>query len=99
MSDSVYRERARLVAHLAAIYPSRLIYGADPEEPDWPMVFVHTTEGQLSWHISPDDVELFGHVIVNTVEHAPRWARWDGHTTDEKYQRLASLTKEKASND
>jgi hypothetical protein len=96
MSDSVYRERARLVAHLAAIYPSAIIPGADPSEPDWPLVFVHTTEGQLSWHVSPEDVDLFEHVRAMTPEGAFGHFRWDGHTTEEKYERLARLTEIKA---
>ncbi len=94
--DSVYRERARLTAHLASIYRSLLVYGADPEEPDWPVLFVRTAEGQLSWHISPDDEDLFGHVEVAQAPHVPSWARWDKHTTEEKYERLARLTEEEA---
>lgn len=80
----IYRERAYLTAHLAKIYPSRLSY-SDPEEPDWAVLYVYTPEGQLSWHISPDDMDLFEHVsIVPGVE-------WDGHSTEEKYERLARL--------
>lgn len=82
--DSVYRERAHLVAHLAAIYPAAL--GMDPAEPDWAVVYIDTAEGQLSWHISPDDMDLFAHVSpVHNVE-------WDGHSTEEKYARLDALT-------
>lgn len=88
MSDSAYTERARLVAHLAAGYPSVLVYGADPDEPDWPVVFVILPTGQVSWHVAPDDIPLFEHV---DVEHAVMATapKWDGHSTDEKYQRLA----------
>ncbi len=93
MSDPVYRERAHLVAHLAAVYRSALVYGADPEYPDWPIVFIHTGAGQLSWHISPEDEDLFGHVEVSVHPNEPAWARWDGHSTDEKYERLQGLNK------
>ncbi len=81
----LYRERAHLVAHLAAVYPSRI--GVDPAEPDWPVVYVETAAGQLSWHISADDLPLFSHV--------PRsdGAEWDGHSTELKYQRLDNLTR------
>lgn len=81
----VYRERAYLVAHLAAVYPSVLVPGADPEEPDWPVLFVDLPSGQVSWHIAPDDLDLFGHVRLGS-------AAWDGHSTQEKYARLDAHT-------
>jgi hypothetical protein len=83
--DSVYRERAHLVAHLAAVYRSTIGYH-DPAEPDWAVVIVDLPTGQASWHVSPDDMDLFRHVRradVNT---------WDGHSTEEKYQRLDRAT-------
>lgn len=81
--DAVYRERAQLVALLAALWPST--WGIDPEWTDWHVVYVQTPAGQLSWHISPDDRELFGHVL------GPADTAWDGHTTAEKYQRVRDL--------
>lgn len=80
----LYRERAHLVAHLAAVYPSRI--GVDPAEPDWPVVYVETEAGQLSWHIAPADLSLFSHVPRGDVD-------WDGHSTALKYQRLDNLTR------
>lgn len=85
--DNVYRERAALVAHLAAVYPSVIAYN-DPAEPDWPVIYLDTPQGQLSWHLAPDDLDLFGHVRISTV---PGEIRWDGHDTPEKYRRLAAL--------
>lgn len=87
----VYRERAHLVAHLAARpdYPSVLSY-SDPDEPEWPVLTVHTPAGQLTWHIAPADLDLFAHVPVVAADDP--LARWDGHTTDEKYARLRGLT-------
>lgn len=82
--EGVYRERARLVSFLTKIFPSYCGF-TDPEEPDWLVVYVETPEGQLSWHISPDDVDLFGHLSL------VKEANWDGHTTKEKYERLARL--------
>ncbi len=81
----LYRERAHLVAHLAAVYAS--VIGVDPSEPDWPVVYVETEAGQFSWHIAPDDLPLFSHV--------PRSGEveWDGHSTELKYQRLDRLTR------
>lgn len=84
----VYRERAHLVAHLAGLYPSVIAF-SDPEEPEWPVVYVDTPAGQCSWHLSLADLDLFGHVEQVPADD-PR-AQWDGHTTEEKYQRLAAL--------
>lgn len=93
--DSVYRERAHLVAHLATLYPAALVRGADPSEPTWPVLFIDLPTGQVSWHIAPDDMDLFGH--VNQWDAGSISARiWDGHTTDEKYERLDRLTAAKA---
>lgn len=92
--DSVYRERAHLVAHLAALYPSVIGYN-DPAEPDWPVVYVKTPEGQLSWHISPEDVDLFGHVTFGNLV-SRQTVTWDGHSTEEKYARLDRLTAARA---
>ncbi|MFF9268632.1 WDGH domain-containing protein [Streptomyces rochei] len=83
--DSVYRERAHLVAHLAAIYPATIGYH-DPEEPDWAVVIIDGPKGQMSWHISPDDMDLFEHVPVSQVN------TWDGHSTEVKYDRLRAAT-------
>jgi len=84
--DIVYRERAHLVAHLAAAHPSILVYRADPDAPDWPVIFIDLPTGQVSWHIGPDDLDLFQHVTVGT-------GTWDGHNTEEKYARLDAHTR------
>jgi hypothetical protein len=87
--ESVYRERAHLVAHLAAAYPSTIGYH-DPAEPDWAVVIVDLPTGQVSWHVSPDDMDLFGHVARSDTN------AWDGHSTEEKYQRLDEHARELA---
>ncbi|HEY3683442.1 MAG TPA: hypothetical protein VGL93_10405 [Streptosporangiaceae bacterium] len=90
---ALYRERAHLVAHLAALHPSVLAYN-DPNEPTRPVLYVDAHGGQLSWHISPDDLELFEHV-PQVAPDDPR-AKWDGHSTDTKYLRLGGLTDDAA---
>lgn len=87
-----YRERAHLVAYLASQHPAVIAY-SDPNTPDWPVVTITTPAGQLSWHISPDDLDLFGHV-PHVVADDPR-AQWDGHDTPTKYERLAALVPER----
>lgn len=87
MTDSsiIYRERHHVVAHLAAIYPSVMVLNADPDEPDWPVLFIDLPTGQVSWHINPADMDLFRHVPIGTAE-------WDGHDVIEKYRRLDEHT-------
>lgn len=87
MTD-LYRERAHLVALVAAMYPAVLSY-SDPDEPEWPVLYVRSPAGQLSWHINKDDLDLFSHVPVVDPDDAR--AQWDTHTTEEKYRRVAEL--------
>ncbi|MFI9235800.1 hypothetical protein [Streptomyces sp. NPDC053079] len=85
--DAVYRERAHLIAHLAALYPSHIGH-TDPHAPDWKVVIVEAPGGQLSWHIAERDLDLFEHVMpTNRICRG-----WDGHTTEEKYERIRALT-------
>lgn len=80
----IYRERAHLVALLTSLYPSCGSYN-DPENPDWLVVYVETPSGQMSWHIHPDDEDLFPNLQrCATYE-------WDGHTTETKYERMKEL--------
>lgn len=93
MSDelirALYRERAVLVANLSTRYPSVIAYN-DPELPGWPVIYISTPKGQLSWHISRDDLHLFNlHIVDPRSTHA----QWDGHTTAEKYSRLEELNR------
>ncbi|MFD7615813.1 hypothetical protein [Streptomyces sp. NPDC059802] len=85
--DATYRERAHLVALLAALHPSHIGH-TDPNAPEWAVVTVETPAGQMTWHIAERDMDLFSH-----VQPTNRICRgWDGHTTKEKYQRLRDLT-------
>ncbi|MFJ3089025.1 hypothetical protein [Streptomyces sp. NPDC086838] len=86
MSDAVYRERAHLVSHLAAVYPSTIGYH-DPSEPDWAVVIIDLPTGQASWHVASDDMDLFGGVARSESN------TWDGHSTEEKYARLDAHTR------
>ena len=87
--DSIYRERAHLVAFLASIHNS--VIGPSSDAPGWFIVYIDTWDGQLSWHISPDDMDLFENVDMALGPFDPRM-EWDGHTTEEKYKRLRKLT-------
>ena len=91
--DGAYRERAHLVALLAAMTPGAVIAPAlDIDEPGWWIAYLTIGGRQCSWHISPRDATLFGHVEHVTVDD-PR-AQWDGHSTEEKYAGIAAHTAE-----
>lgn len=85
--DHAYRERNILVvllARLALSLGQRAGVGYDPKEPAWPVVFIETSAGQVSWHFSPEDAAL--------AADLPRYeGRWDGHTTEEKWRRVTEL--------
>ncbi len=86
MSDQAYNERNRLVACLASHYPAGIkktaIEGWDPAWHN--CVYIDLPTGQASWHYHDREADLFAHL-------PPYKGEWDGHTTDEKYQRIADL--------
>ncbi|WP_405960582.1 hypothetical protein OG235_24620 [Streptomyces sp. NBC_00024] len=84
--DGAYRERAQLLALLAALHPSVIAPAPDVDEDGWQILYLRIGGKQASWHIAPRDAELYAH-----VEHVPvddRRAHWDGHTTEEKYAHI-----------
>lgn len=81
--DEIYAERnavALAFANLAVLYGWTVGYTAD--DPDWPVLFVETPHGQVSWHLKagelPDDFP-------------PYIGEWDGHTNEEKHRRLRAF--------
>jgi hypothetical protein len=91
--NGAYSERNRCVAALAwaAVRLGWRVWLAQhPDDPNWDkewltIVFIETPAGQVSWHIHDSERKLF--MGVTNSGGAP----WDGHTTAEKYDRLASL--------
>lgn len=77
----IYRERAHFVAFMSKLFPASK--WVDEREPNYPVIGVDTLAGQLSWHVHQDDMDLFAHVTEQGT--------WDGHTTEEKYERLARI--------
>lgn len=47
--------------------------------------YIESPKGQLSWHIKDTELPLFSHLKFNPH------AKWDGHSTEEKYLRLLSI--------
>lgn len=82
---AVYAERAQLVAALSKLFPASL--EEDEKAPGWPVCIIDLPTGQVSWHVTAADAAMFfGHLPA----HAGRV--WDGHSTPEKYARLAALS-------
>ena len=88
LCEAVYRERNRLVALLATMYPS----GIRPTQIEgWDLawnncVYIDTPAGQMSWHYHDKDAAMFDHL---PPYHKP----WDGHSSEEKHHRLDELIK------
>ena len=84
-ADAIYRERNQVVAALSKCFYS-WIGTVDDAEPGWTKaVYIDLPSGQVSWHIPDHEIpDLFGHLQESGEP-------WDGHTTEEKYERLAAL--------
>ncbi|MEU3013390.1 hypothetical protein [Nocardia asteroides] len=85
--SKAYRDRAELLAVLAVSMPAQLVFGADPDAPTWPVLFIDTPAGQASWHINPADTDLFPIGIWRKAD-ADDVMVWDGHNDREKSWRL-----------
>lgn len=86
--DQAYAERNKLVAALSKFLPAWLERHPEHEEweDDWRWtVFIDGPTRQMTWHIHDSELPLFDH-LPRSNSH-----RWDGHTTEEKYERLAAL--------
>ena len=81
--DGAYTERNRLVAFIANIYPSGVKKTVIPgwDEAWHGCVYIDLPTGQASWHFHDNEAHLFAHLT-------PYDGEWDGHTTEEKYERL-----------
>lgn len=92
--NGAYRERAQLLSLLALNYDAFITEARDVEHDcancdgrHWHLLFLTIGGWQATWHISPDDMGLWAHVPYVTPDD-PR-VQWDGHTTPQKYARIA----------
>lgn len=86
--DGAYSERAQLLAWLAALHPATtvIIDSPDVDEDGWQLLYLVAGGWQMSWHIAPKDGEFFRH--VTKVDVTDERAQWDGHGTEQKYERI-----------
>lgn len=84
--DAAYLERNQAVAALAKCFPSGVARTAiEGWSEDWHgCVYIDLPTGQVSWHFHDSQADLFKDLPAYTKP-------WDGHTTEEKYARLAKL--------
>jgi hypothetical protein len=85
----VYQERNAVVVALARMAQAAgwtVGQRNDPASEGWPVLYIDTPEGQVSWHLPQDQMP---------ANIPPYNGEWDGHTTDEKYDRLARLQPER----
>jgi hypothetical protein len=87
--DAGYRERNALVVLLASIFPAGVKRTAiEGWSPEWHgCVYIDLPNGQASWHYHDSEAELFAHL-------PPYDGEWDGHTTEQKYERIRRLAME-----
>ena len=87
--DDAYAERDKLVTALANLFPASLERHPEEDrnwEDDWRwIVFIELPTGQATWHIHDSELPMFDHLQRNAG------LKWDGHTTEQKYDRLSRL--------
>lgn len=99
--NQAYKERNLLVAFLSKIFPSHLSRHEANDiswDDEWRwIVCVHAPSAQMTWHIHDSEYPNFVHLAHSSVvdidnEKNVFFANdWDGHTTEEKYERLKQL--------
>ncbi|MDQ3403664.1 MAG: hypothetical protein M3548_09750 [Actinomycetota bacterium] len=86
---AVYRDRAHLIALLAAHYPALLTTDPHTARQDTTtVVVVYTANGALSWPIANADLDLFTHV----PEGDP--GGWDHQDAETRHHRMRAETTE-----
>ena len=84
--DGAYLECNQLVALLSKVFPAGKKQTAiEGWSEDWHgCVYIDLPTGQASWHYHDSQAYLF--------DHLPEYQGvWDGHTTNEKYERIAAI--------
>jgi len=84
--DGAYAERNRLVSLLSKVFPSgKKKTAIEGWSEDWHgCVYIDLPTGQASWHYHDSQEALFDHLPLYQ-------GTWDGHTTDEKYERIQAI--------
>lgn len=90
--EDVYTERNIAVA-LALSLAVKLNYDinihVEMDEPDWIVVFITLPTGQTSWHIPRTEYRAYFPDYAPVAMGNP----WDGHTTEQKNERIQTFAK------
>lgn len=84
--EQAYFDRNQLAlafARLALAQGWTVGLGVDPDEPAWPVLYVDSPFGQVSWHLPKHEVDPAAWPVYA--------GRWDGHSVETKRERLARL--------
>ena len=87
--NEVYAERnqaAMLAAAIAWDYGFPVGLRVDPDEPDWPVLYIELPSGigQVSWHLTKVEAEQ--------IAGCPEYDKpWDEHTSAEKRERITDF--------
>ena len=74
-----------LAARLARTLGLRTGWHTDPDEPGWPVLFIELPTGQVSWHIPKAEADTW---------HPIWFSGWDGHTLEQKRERISDFLKQ-----
>ena len=95
--DQAYKERNLLLSLITKVIPCDSWLERHPDadttwENDWRwIVFIELPTGQASWHIHDSELPLFKHLGRRVYQVPGEKPSWDGHTTEEKYQRVMDV--------
>ncbi|MGW7085044.1 hypothetical protein ACWGH2_16350 [Streptomyces sp. NPDC054871] len=86
--DGIERERAHLLAWLAALHPATTVItpATDVDAEGWHYLYITAGGWQMGWPIAPAYLPLFQR--VRYVKPSDPRAQWDGHGSDQRYQRM-----------
>ena len=89
--DDAYFDRNQavmLAACFACITGREVGWQENPEDPEWPILYVDLPTGQVSWHM-PRSQRVLGPGALGEYPF-----KWDGHTVEEKRRRIAEYLAE-----
>ena len=87
-TDTVYADRNLVVQAFAWAMEDAgwgVAWGVDAWGVDWPVLYIETPKGQVSWHIPKDDR------IYEPKPLDEQAVVWDGHDNETKAARLTAL--------
>lgn len=88
----IYEERSRLIALISKMFPNSSIEKDDNRDDEFSnVVYIELPTGQVSWHIRESEKDLFKHL-------ERKGTKWDGHSTQEKYERIEACIMMQACN-